>query len=122
MNSNRIKSDPIRRTQINRGRLIALDASPRIPLGDEELGEFRVLEAAAARLGGRGRDGGEPDVCVDGECTACGILRVGRHGDGGGFWGMIYSWEVVDFGMCVGRLEWFLENEGMGQREHFKGV
>lgn len=84
MNSDGLKSHPIRRTQIDRGGLVALDAGQRILLGDEELGEFRVLEAAVARLRGWGCDGGEPDVGVDKQCTARGILLVGRHDDIGG--------------------------------------
>lgn len=89
-NSNFLNRHPIRRTQIDGGGLIALDAGHRIVLDDEELGEFRVLEAATARLGGRWGEGGEEDIRVDKQDTACGVLLGGRHG--GDVVGSVVRW------------------------------
>ena len=86
MNSDFLNRHPIRRAQVDGGGLVALDAGHRIFLDDEELGEFGVLEAAAARLGGQLCEGGEEDIRVDKQDAACGILLGGRHnGDVAGF-------------------------------------
>ena len=81
MNSDRLVSDPVRGAKVDRCGLVALDARQCLVgffLG-EELGEFGLLEAAVARLGGRWCDGRKEDIGVDRKYTASGILLAGRH-------------------------------------------